>query len=806
VGARGQPGSGGATNQEPRVFLLSLSDVSTLPTFGQRIDFNTVPLGGGSPLDLDTEGQCGAGISLSGDGTALLVGAPTQDGSGTDLGEVFLFEIDPNNLGQAPALAQLLTDTSPIRIYDQLSLGGGDSFGDSVALSSAGDVLVIGSPGNDTGGLNAGAAYVLSVNPNDLAQDPTLVKLVADGTVTSLSLAAGDNFGSGVAVNGLGDIIAFGASGTNVGGADRGAAYIIEFDTTNLFADPVLQLTLNDSNVTGLANNDLFGRSLALDNTGGVLVVGQPGDSGNTGAVDVFSLNTTTFTFTQENTIDGSTPGLTLAAGDAFGTGVALNADATVLAIGSPGAEGGGANEGAVSVFSLGALAVDPTLEQTIDSTTTTIVLDDDDAFGTSVALSGGGEILAVGAPFADGPANGNPDSGEIFLMRLNPSNLSTQAAEIAKLERDTILGDGSIFTSVDANDQLGSGVALNDGASIFVAGAGNADISGPATGAAHLFTLELGRDPTQALFGVEPDADWIVSPADIVSVLAGNNLTMQANTDITVESLVDATGNPGTGDLTFQAGRSIVLNESILLNGSFTATANDPGALAAHRDAGDATFTMADGTSIDTSAANGSITLAYGVGTNGDDATGAMTLDTLNAGTGAIDIDTVANEGGVVSYEDVVLNGPVSGGLIDVQGNAIVSAADATITASDDILLEAASTGRAGGDIDLEAAVSGTSTLTVLPVNLGTGIRVGGTAGGEMGSDIPRRWPHRELAGRSPFRNQFPPHQCHRGCQYNRFDRSGGYHLPRIGDPDPIGRESIDGRWRRDGGDATAC
>ncbi|MEX0331567.1 MAG: filamentous hemagglutinin N-terminal domain-containing protein [Puniceicoccaceae bacterium] len=740
VGARGQPGSGGATNQEPRVFLLSLSDVSTLPTFGQRIDFNTVPLGGGPPLALDSEGQFGAGISLSGDGTALLVGAPTQDGGGTDLGEVFLFEIDPNNLSQAPDLAQLLTDTSPIRIYDQLALGGGDSFGNSVALSSAGDVLVVGAPGNDTGGADAGAAYVFSVNPADLAQQITLVKLVADSTVTGLSLADGDNFGSGVAVNGLGDIIAFGASGTNVGGADRGAAYIIEFDTTNLFADPVLQLTLNNSNVTGLANNDLFGQSLALDNPGGVLVVGQPGDSSGTGAVDVFSLNTTTFAFTQENTIDGTTPGLTLAAGDAFGTGVALNADASILAVGSPGAEGGGTNEGAVSILSLGALAADPTLEQTIDSTTTSVVLDDDDAFGTSVALSGGGEILAVGAPFADGPANGNPDSGEVFLMRLNSSNLSIPAAEIAKLERDTVLADGSNFTAVDTNDQLGSGVALNDGASIFVGGAGNSDISGPATGAAHLFTLELGRDPTQALFGVEPDAEWIVSPADIVSVLAGNNLTMQANTDITVESLVDASLNPSAGNLTFQAGRSILLNESILLNGSFTATANDPGALAAHRDAGDATITMADGTSIDTSAANGSITLAYGVGTNGNDATGAMTLETLNAGTGAIDIDTVANQGGAVSYEDILLNGPVTGGLVSAQGNAIISNVDGTITASDDILLETASTGRAGGDIDLEAAVSqtGAGTLTMRPVDSATPIRVGGTTAGQMGVDVP--------------------------------------------------------------------
>jgi hypothetical protein len=52
---------------------------------------------------------------------------------------------------------------------------------------------------------------------------------------------------------------------------------------------------------------------------------------------------------------------------------------------------------------------------------------------------------------------------------------------------------------------------------------------------------------------------------------------------------------------------------------------------------------------------------------------------------------------------------------------------------------LEAASTGRAGGDIDLGAAVSqtGAGSLNIRPVNASTPIRVGGTNGGEMGIDI---------------------------------------------------------------------
>ena len=142
--------------------------------------------------------------------------------------------------------------------------------------------------------------------------------------------------------------------------------------------------------------------------------------------------------------------------------------------------------------------------------------------------------------------------------------------------------------------------------------------------------------------FGENAAADATFDPGDVVTALNGANVTLQANNDITVTNGFDASGG-GAGNLVLQAGRSIEIDDNITLNGSFTATANDPGAQAANRDAGAATFTMADGKTINTTAANGDISIGIGAGPNGNDASGDITVANLNAGTGNI---LVANAG----------------------------------------------------------------------------------------------------------------------------------------------------------------
>ena len=99
------------------------------------------------------------------------------------------------------------------------------------------------------------------------------------------------------------------------------------------------------------------------------------------------------------------------------------------------------------------------------------------------------------------------------------------------------------------------------------------------------------------------------------------NNTELQANNDITFNvAIAPAAPVLGNGNLTLRAGRSIIINEDITLRGSFTATANDPGAdaTAGSRDAGAAQFTMAAGKTISTATNNNTITITMSTGPGG--------------------------------------------------------------------------------------------------------------------------------------------------------------------------------------------
>ena len=95
-------------------------------------------------------------------------------------------------------------------------------------------------------------------------------------------------------------------------------------------------------------------------------------------------------------------------------------------------------------------------------------------------------------------------------------------------------------------------------------------------------------------------------TPAEVVIGLKTTNITIQANNDITVTDPINAKSDAlATNSLIFQAGRSILVNASITMNGgSFTATANDSADLGTSLDRrpGAGAFTMAGGVTIDTS------------------------------------------------------------------------------------------------------------------------------------------------------------------------------------------------------------
>lgn len=172
------------------------------------------------------------GYSVAASGTTALVGANLDDDSGTSSGSAYLFDTVTGN--------QLFKLTAA----DGAS---NDRFGWSVAVS--GTTALVGANFDDDMGTNSGSAYLFDTLTGDL-----LFKLTAaDGE-------AGDQFGYSVAISGTTALI--GAALDDDMGTDSGSVYVFDI-TTGL---QINKLTASDA-----AAGDRFGTSVALSGTNAVI-------------------------------------------------------------------------------------------------------------------------------------------------------------------------------------------------------------------------------------------------------------------------------------------------------------------------------------------------------------------------------------------------------------------------------------------------------------------------------------------------------------------------------------------------------
>jgi hypothetical protein len=250
---------------------------------------------------------------------------------------------------------------------------------------------------------------------------------------------------------------------------------------------------------------DLFGAAIALSADGNTLAVGAAGESsagingdqtdntlGSAGAVYVFVRSGTTWI--QQAYVKASNPD----GGDSFGTALALSADGNTLAVGATGeSSAAGGNQVDNAAPSAGAAYVFVrsgatwTQQAYIKASNPQMAA----AFGISVALSGDGDILAVGAQGESGAATGvdgnqanntAPSAGAVYTF-VRSGGTWTQQAYIKA-------------SNTGANDQFGEAVALSaDGSTLAVGaigeasaatgiGADQANDAAPGAGAAYVF------------------------------------------------------------------------------------------------------------------------------------------------------------------------------------------------------------------------------------------------------------------------------------------------------------------------------
>lgn len=381
------------------------------------------------------------------------------------------------------------------------NLDDDDQFGQSIA--NVGDIerdgvidLVVGAPGDDDGGADQGAVYVLFMDDNgqvDIRQKISETEGNFNG-----ALDGGDRFGAAVA--GLTDLnrdgfidIAVGAPGDDDGGSDHGAVWILNLDAQGrVFTHQ--KISSDVGNFTGvLDDGDAFGSAVTaigdLNRDGIIdLAVGVPGDDDggvDRGAVWILFMNNDGTTFAQQKiSFTAGNFGGNLEDNDFFGSALANVGDidgdgVNDLAVGTPGADDGGADRGAVWILYLNTNGtVKGEIKIAQNNAQFAGPLGDGDQFGSAITSLGdlnndGVADLAVGARFND---DGGVDRGALWILFMRRDNTVISASRISDTQgnfQGTLLDDDRFGTALvslgdlnrDGVTDMASGASLdNDG------------------------------------------------------------------------------------------------------------------------------------------------------------------------------------------------------------------------------------------------------------------------------------------------------------------------------------------------------
>ncbi|KAL3806158.1 hypothetical protein ACHAXA_004415 [Cyclostephanos tholiformis] len=212
-------------------------------------------------------------VSLSGDGSILVIGAYSNDGNGFNSGHVRVYSWNGSVYTQGG--------------NDIDGEAAGDYSGFSVSLSNDGNILAIGAPYNDGNGADSGHVRVYSWNGSVYTQRGNDIN----------GEAAGDYSGRSVSLSNDGNILAIGAyANDGNGGVDSGHVRVYSWNGT--------VYTQRGNDINGEAASDLSGWSVSLSNDGNILAIGaylNDGNGNNSGHVRVYSWNGSVYT---QNGID----------------------------------------------------------------------------------------------------------------------------------------------------------------------------------------------------------------------------------------------------------------------------------------------------------------------------------------------------------------------------------------------------------------------------------------------------------------------------------------------------------------------
>jgi len=369
--------------------------------------------------------ESGRAVGINSLGNRIVIGAHKNDGNGNNSGHVRIYEDFGGNWIQIGA---------DINGEDLL-----DRFGYSVDMNSLGNRVVVGAwfSGSAITGLSKGQISCYEFLNGTWSQLGSYIN----------GEAAFDYFGTSVAINASGNIIAGGAySNDGVNGVGSGHVRVYEY-----IAGVWTQL---GNDIDGEAPDDRCGWSVSLNNSGYRVAVGSPQNDGNgynSGSARVYDWNGSSWTQVGSD-INGE------AVGDHSGNSVSLNASGNILAVGAIYNQDNGTHSGHVRIY------------ENIGNSWVQIGGDIDgeaaiDESARSISLDSIGHKIVIGAHANDG--NGI-DSGHARLYRyLNGSWVKV----------------GDDIDGENADDNCGRSVCLSSNGNRVVIGSPQNDANGSDAG-----------------------------------------------------------------------------------------------------------------------------------------------------------------------------------------------------------------------------------------------------------------------------------------------------------------------------------
>lgn len=439
-------------------------------------------IGTGLP-GIENGGRLGFDTAINSDsGRWMVVGEP---GGNNGSGEIHIYE---NTTYLTPAAAPSWT------FHASFTTAAVDArLGTSVDISADGTRIVAGAPLENGG---QGAIYYFYLAGADTAADTNNSPWEPghSGTTPVLKAvspdaAAGDRFGSAVALNQNGTAVVVGAPQDDEAGTNAGAAYVFSWGAATGSGKRLPTVDYVGEAASTRAG-DLYGSSVAFDQN--MVVVGAPRDDhtskADAGSAYVYGINTTTWaniSFSKLKKADG------IAQSDYFGTNVDVESfdgsNRVVVVVGTPNDDALANNAGAVYVYRSDGMTADigngdgALASLVLQSRITAYDGDALENFGYSVAVDVQGDTAAGALRIAVGGDLNGTSPGSAYAYRYYVvGGVSGWVGQRYQGSTDA--------STVSASNQYGFSVDI--AGSRFVVGAPNADriVTGVSTAAAGLY------------------------------------------------------------------------------------------------------------------------------------------------------------------------------------------------------------------------------------------------------------------------------------------------------------------------------